>query len=154
MSEDAKTISRKTGAKVTTAVFGQDLFVELKDYPLSKAGNKIDISKSGGNYFQPEIGPNHFLYWPRRKKYFLFGPWIYQPIYFVLKRGSKCIDFSLNEPKAYGPDIEQIDSALGNNLASQIGADINKGVHPIFYLMFMVLLVVLGLTLRVAGVIS
>ena len=150
MSEEDKTISRKIGAKVKTAVFGKDLFVELKDYPLSKAGNKIDIVNTGAGYFMPEVGPNHFLYWPTRRKYIFFGKWVYEPIYFSLKRGKKCIDFSLENPEAYGPDIEQIDAAIGNNLAGQIGADINKGTPWYAWVILVVLLLILGM---VAGVI-
>ena len=150
MSEEDKTISRKIGAKVKTAVFGKDLFVEIKDYPLSKAGNKIDIVNTGAGYFMPEVGPNHFLYWPTRRKYIFFGKWVYEPIFFSLKRGKKCIDFSLENPEAYGPDIEQIDAAIGTNLAGQIGADINKGTPWYAWVILVVLLLILGM---VAGVI-
>ena len=150
MSEEDKTISRKTGAKVKTAVFGKDLFVDIKNYPLSKAGNKISIVESGAGYFMPEIGPNHFLYWPTRRKYIFFGKWVYEPIFFALKRGKKCIDFSLKNPEAYGPDIEAIDAAIGNNLAGQIGADINKGTPWYVWVILVVLLLILGM---VSGVI-
>lgn len=151
MSEEDKTISRKTGTKVKTAIFSKDLFVELKKYPLSKAGNKIDIVNTGAGYFMPEIGPNHFLYWPIRKKYLFFGAWLYEPIYFSLKRGKSCINFGLDNPEAYGPDIEQIDSALGTNLASQIGADINKGTPWYIYIILLFLFLILILVLAQAG---
>ena len=143
----------KTGKKVRTAVFGKDLRVELKDYPLSAAGNKINIVDAGAGYFMPEIGPNQFLDWPIRKKYLLFGPWVYKRTFIVLKRGTKCIDFSLDSPEAYGPDIEQIDQAIGTNLASQIGADVNKGTPWYIWISLIMLMLILVTVLRIAGVI-
>ena len=152
MSEEDKTISRKTGAKVKTAVFGKDLFVELKEYPLSKAGNKIDIVNTGAGYFMPEIGPRHFLYWPMRRKYIFFGKWVYDPIYFALRRGRSCINFGLDSPEAYGPDVEQIDSAISNNLAGQIGADINKGTPWHVWVLIVTNILMLLLIMNMSGV--
>ena len=152
MTEEDKTISRKTGSKVKTAVFGQDLFVEIKDYPLSKAGNKIDIVNTGAGYFMPEIGPSHFLYWPTRRKYIFFGKLIYDPIYFALKRGKSCINFGLENPEAYGPDVEQIDSALSNNLAGQIGTDINKGTPWYVWFLLIMNIIIFILVMQMSGV--
>jgi len=152
LSKEDKTISKKSGAKVKTAVFGKDLFVEIKEYPLSKAGNKIDINSGGAGYFMPEIGPNHFLYWPTRRKYIFFGKWVYEPIYFSLKRGMKCIDFSLESPEAYGPDIESIDGAIGTNLASQIGSDINKGTPWYIWFILVLNVIIFVLVMQMSGV--
>ena len=134
---------------VRTAVFGQNLRIELKKYPLSKAGNKINIVDSGEGYFMPEIGPNTFLDWPIRKKYLFFGEWIYERTYIVLKRGSRCIDFSLDDPKAYGPDIEQTKKANANLLATKIGSESEKGIPWYSLIMLGMLLIIL---LRVLGV--
>lgn len=153
MSEETKSVSTKTGGKVKTAIFGNDLFVEIKDYPISKAGNKIDIVNTGAGYFMPEIGPNKFLYWPIRKKYLFFGAWVYTRIFFAMKRGKSCIDFSLDDPKAYGPDIEQIDSALGNNLASQVGSGVETKTPWYIWFILVLNIIVFILVLQIAGVI-
>jgi len=153
MAEEDKTIAKKTGSQVKLASFGKNLFVEIKKYPLSKAGNKINVVDTGAGYFMPEIGPNHFLYWPVRKKYVLFGEWLYEPIYFALKRGKSCINFGLENPEAYGPDIEQIDGALTNNLASQVGANVNKSTPWALYIIILLQGISMILLAQMAGVI-
>lgn len=153
MAEDDKTIAKKTGSKVKLASFGKDLFVDIKKYPLSKAGNKIDVNSGGAAYFMPEIGPNHFLYWPTRKKYFLFGAWLYEPIYFAAKRGKSCINFGLDNPEAYGPDIEQIDAAITNNLASQVGTGVEKRSPWPLYIIILLQGISMFLLAQMAGVI-
>jgi hypothetical protein len=109
------------GKKVKTAIFDSDLRVKLKDYELSNNGNRVSIVKEGAGYFMPEIGPNTFLDWPIRKKYFLFGAPVYKRIYFSLKKGAKCVDFLTGV--VYGPDTEQVEGATTNMLAEKIGKD-------------------------------
>lgn len=140
--------------KVRTAIFGKDLRVEIKKYPLTKAGNKIDINSGGEGYFMPEIGPNQFLEWPIRKRYLFFGPWVYARTFIVVKRGVKCIDFSLDDPKAYGPDIEQLKRANAALLAEKIGQDQQKGTP--WYIWFILIMVALTffLSLQSAGVLT
>ena len=111
--------------KVKTAIFGNDLRVELKDHKLSKSGNKIDIVSSGEGYFMPEIGPTTFLDWPIRKRFLLFGPTIYKRVYFSIKKGTKCVDFLTGV--VYGPDEEQLKKSNLNLLATKIGKDANEG---------------------------
>lgn len=131
--------------KVRTAVFGKDQRVELKDYPISASGNKIHIKSGGEGHFMPEIGPNQFLDWPIRKKYLLFGGWVYKRIFFVLKLGTKCIDFSLDDPKAYGPDIEELKRSNANLLATKIGTDTAQKTPWILYLIviFQLLMIII-----------
>jgi hypothetical protein len=109
--------------KVKTAVFGKDLRVELKNYPLSKSGNKIDIVDSGEGYFMPEIGPTTFLDWPSFKRYLLFGPRTYKRVFFALRKGAKCIDFGKDEGMIFGPDQEQLKRAMGTTMLAQIGKE-------------------------------
>lgn len=112
--------------KLKTAIFGKDLCVELKKYPLSENGDKIDIvSDLEKGYFMPEIGPNKFLFWPKRKKYFLFGRRTYERIFFSFLQSTSCIDFiTLN---MYGPDRELIKQANKAYLAREIGSEREKG---------------------------
>lgn len=118
--------------KVKTAVFGSDLRVTLKQYPLSKNGNKIDIVNSGEAYFMPEIGPTSFLDWPSYKRFLLFGTRTYKRIYFTRKKAAKCVDFGNEEGIVYGPDEEQIKKANLNILATKIGQD--QGITIPWYL--------------------
>jgi len=112
-------------AKVKTAIFGNDLCVELKDYPLSKSGNKIDIVNSGEGYFMPEIGPTTFLDWPSHKRYLFLGPRTYKRYFFSIKKGSRCVDFLTGA--VYGPDEEALKKSNLNLLATKIGKDTNQG---------------------------
>lgn len=134
--------------KVKTAVFGKDLRVELKNYKVSKSGNKISIVPEGAGYFMPEIGPTTFLDWPIRKRFFLFGPTIYKRVYFSLKKGTKCVDFLTGA--VYGPDEEQLKKSNLNLLATKIGKDANQGTP---WYVWIILFVLIGLAAKVFGVI-
>lgn len=138
--------------KVRTAVFGKDLRVEIKKYPLSKAGNKIDINHGGEGYFMPEIGPNQFLDWPVRKRFLLFGPWVYVRTFFSVKLGTKCIDFSLESPEAYGPDIEQLKEANAALLAKKIGQNPEIKIPWYFVVLLVLILVLVAINSRALGV--
>jgi len=126
------------GKKVKIAVFDKDQTVKLEKHELSKSGNKIDIVSGGEGYFMPEIGPTKFLYWPTRKRFLFFGAWVYERIYFALKKGSSCIDFAkkltaLDLEKTtgaivYGPDEEALKESNANLLATKIGKDASDGI--------------------------
>ena len=135
--------------KVKTAVFGNDLRVELKNYEISKSGNKIDIVSSGEGYFMPEIGPTTFLDWPIRKRFFLFGPTIYKRVYFSIKKGTKCVDFLTGV--VYGPDEEQLKKANLNLLATKIGKDANQGTPWYIWAILAVSVFTLLYTMGVVG---
>lgn len=113
---------------VKIAVFDGDLKAELKNYPLSKSGNKINIVAEGAGYFMPEIGPTNFLDWPSTKRFVLFGSRTYKRIYFARKKAKKCVDFGREEGFVYGPDEEQMKRANMNLLAEKIGSESQKGV--------------------------
>lgn len=124
------------GNKVKTAIFGKDHRVKLKDYELSASGNKISITTGGEGYFMPEIGATTFLDWPIRKKYLLFGSYVYKRIFFALRKGSRCVDFAKKitvcDEKTqlgaivYGPDEEALKKSNLNLLATKIGKDTNQ----------------------------
>jgi len=123
------------GKKVKLAVFDKDQTVKLERHEISNNGNRISIVPEGAGYFMPEIGPTKFLYWPIRKRYFLFGERNYERVYFALKKGTSCLDFAkkiayYDEETAlgvvvYGPDVEQVKRANLNLLAEKIGVDNN-----------------------------
>ena len=135
--------------KVKTAIFGNDLRVELKNYEISKNGNRLSIVPEGAGYFMPEIGPTTFLDWPIRKRFFLFGPRIYKRVYFSIKKGTKCVDFLTGV--VYGPDEEQLKKANLNLLATKIGKDANQGTP---WYIWAILAVSIFTLLSVMGVIG
>jgi len=150
------------GKKVKTAVFDKDQRVELKDHELSASGNKISIVKGGEGYFMPEIGPTTFLDWPMRKKYLLFGSYVYTRVFFVVKKGSRCVDFAKKianydeETKlgivVYGPDEEALKQSNLNLLATRIGKDVDQGIPWYIWAILIPSLVSFILLLNMSGV--
>lgn len=114
------------GDKVRTAFYGKDLRVEIKKYPLNSSGDKIEVVNGGTSHFMPDIAPNSFLDMPVRKRYLLFGPWVYTRTFFALRRAEHCIDF-FPEGIVYGPDSEQLKKANAAAIAKDIGSEANKG---------------------------
>jgi hypothetical protein len=147
--KDAKDMEEK----VKTAIFGKDLRVELKDYPLSKSGNKIDIVDSGEGYFMPEIGPTNFLDWPSFKRYLFFGPRTYKRIFFALKKASRCVDFGKDESIVYGPDQEQLKKSNLNLLVTKVGKDVNQGTPWYIWIILIFSMLSFFLLLSISGVI-
>jgi hypothetical protein len=138
--------------KVKTAVFGNDLRVEVKNFKLSANGNKISITPEGAGYFMPEIGPTTFLDLPSWKRFLVFGPRTYKRVYFVKKKASKCVDFGTDEGIIYGPDEEQLKQANLNLLAEKIGQDANKGTPWYIWAIFLFSLFNLVIGLQLSGV--
>jgi len=134
--------------KVDVAVFDNDLRIELKKYELNKSGTKISIIDSGEGYFMPEIGTNTFLEFPSWKKYLLFGPRTWKRVYFVKRQAKKCVNFSTSE--VYSPDPEQLKQAIGSTLLGKLGKE-----DPPFptWMIYLILLCVVGIALKVFGVI-
>ena len=125
------------GKKVKLAVFDKDQTVKIEKHEISNNGNRISIVPEGAGYFMPEIGPTKFLYWPMRKRYFLFGERTYERVYFALKKGSSCIDFAKRIANydeetqlgvmVYGPDQEAVKKSNLNLLVTKVGQDTNQG---------------------------
>ena len=135
---------------VKTAVFGNDLRVELKNYEISKNGNRITIVPSGEGYFMPEIGPTTFLDWPIRKKYLLFGAPVYKRVYFTIKKGSRCVDFLTGV--VYGPDEEALKKSNLNLLATRIGKDTDQGTPWYVWVILIPSLLSFLMLLQMSGV--
>lgn len=137
--------------KVTLATYGQDLKVELKEYPLNEKETAIEITKSGKAYWQPKIGPTKFLDFPALKKFLLFGPRRYKRVYIAPKMGKSCIDFSLKEPAPEGIDTKVAERAAGAEIIRNMGRGERGGMSSTSILI--ILLLVFNLLLQL-GVIS
>ena len=135
--------------KVKTAIFGKDLRIKLEDHKLSASGNKISIVPEGAGYFMPEIGPTTFLDWPSHKRFLIIGPRTYKRVFFVEKKGAKCIDFGLGGT-IYGPDTEQLKKAIASTNLDKLGKQ-----EPPFpaWIIYFILLLTIGTALKVFGVI-
>lgn len=131
--------------KVETAIFGKDLKVQVKKYPLSANGDKIAIVTTGEGYFMPEIGPTQFLDLPSFKRFLIFGKRGYKRVYFARKKAAKCVDFGTDVGIVYGPDEEQKKRANLGLLAEKIGQDANRGtpwyIWAIMLMQFLILIV-------------
>ena len=149
------------GKKVKLAVFDKDQTVKIEKHEISKNGNRISIVPEGAGYFMPEIGPTKFLYWPKRKKYLLFGAHSYERVYFALKKGASCLDFAkkiayYDEEIAqgvvvYGPDAEQVEGATTNMLAEKIGVDNNPKTPWYIWVILFSSLFSVALLLQMSG---
>jgi len=138
--------------KVRTAFYGKDLRVAYKNYPLNSSGDKIEVVNGGEHHFMPDVGPTSFLDMPVRKRYLLFGPWVYVRTFFAVKRAKKCIDF-FPEGLVYGPDPEQLKKANAVALAKTIGSDRQQSSPWALYLVILLQGISMILLAQMAGVI-
>ena len=108
--------------KVQVAIFDNDLKIRtLKKYEVSDDGTKIRIVSGGEGHFMPAFDTSSFLEFAGRKKYLLFGARQWERIYFVKKKGAKCVDFQTGE--VFGPSPEESKKAIGATLLHQIGQE-------------------------------
>ena len=85
--------------KVTLAIFDNDLKTTIKKYPLSKDGTKIIVTSGGEGNWAPSFDNDSFIEFP--KPWYKGGGW--QRIYFVKKKGDKCVNFKSDPPTIPGP---------------------------------------------------
>ena len=108
--------------KVKVAIFDNDLKIRtLKKYEVSDDGTKIRIVSGGEGHFMPTFDTSSFLEFAGRKKYLLFGAREWDRIYFVKKKGVKCVNFKTQE--VLGPSPEESKKAIGATLLDKIGQE-------------------------------
>jgi len=106
--------------KVILAIYDNDLKCRtVKKYEVSENGTQIKVQSGGDGHFMPKFDNDSFLELPTRKRFILFGAQLWRRIYFVKKRGDKCVNF--NTGKAFGPDPEEAKKAIGSTLLGEIG---------------------------------
>jgi len=132
--------------KVNVAVFDNDLRVEILKREISDTGNKIRITSGGTGNWKPSYDNDSFLEFPYRS---LFSFWktSWRRIYFVKKRGKKCVNFNTGEVK--GPDPEDLEQAIGAVGLNKLGNQ-KQEIHIIFYI---IVLILIGIALKVFGAI-
>lgn len=136
--------------KVQVAIFDNDNKIRtLKKYEVSEDGTKIRIVSGGEGHFMPVMNSTSFLEFPSRKRYLVAGPRSWDRIYFVKNKGKRCVDFSTEE--VFGPSPEESKKAIGASLLEQIGE--RPPPFPI-WLIYLILLILIGIAGKVFGVIG
>lgn len=133
--------------KVKLAIIDKDLKARIfKNFPLTEDGAKVKVVESGKGYFTPAIDTDSYIELPSRS---LFPPWRikWNRIYFVNKGAAKCINFKTE--KVLDPDPSLVLQAAGTTMLMNLGKE-KKETDIIFYI---ILLVVIGVALKVFGVI-
>ena len=129
--------------KVTVAIFDNDLKATLGKYELSDTGMKIRIKSGGEANWNPSFDNDSFIEIPRGK--FEFWKRKYTRIYFVKKKGKKCVNFKTGIVS--GPDPEQLKEAIGAIAFKNLGKDDNQPTwitYATLAISFFVLLIVSG----------
>ncbi len=111
--------------KVTLAIFDNDLRVKQGKYELSEDGTKIKVKSGGEAHWMPSFDNNSFMEFPYRSP---FAPWkiSWRRVYFVKKKGSKCVDFATDPPTVTGPSEEQLKQAIGAVAFGNLGKEDNQ----------------------------
>lgn len=136
--------------KVEVAVFDNDLKCRtIKKYEISDLGSQIRIVSGGENHWMPAFDNESFIEMPRRKRFFFFGEILWRRLYFVKKKGAKCVNFETGE--AFGPNPEELKEAVSSTLLGKLGKD-----DPPFpsWVIYLILVTVLGIAAKVFGVIA
>ena len=133
------------GDKVKLAIFDGTLKIQIKKYPISESGKQIKVVSGGENHFMPQFDNYSYLEFPKK---FLFWTIGHERIYFVQKGAKKCIDFKTGTVS--GPDLEQLKQSIGAVLLDKLGHE----EPPIpAWIIYLILITVLGIAAKVFGVI-
>lgn len=134
--------------KVLLAIYDNDLKCRtVKKYEISDSGTQIKVQSGGDGHFMPKFDNDSFLELPSVKKFIFFGPRTWKRYYFVKKKGEKCVNFQTGE--AFGMSPEEAKKAVGSTLLREIG----KTKQEIPFIMYLILMVLVGIALKVFGVI-
>jgi hypothetical protein len=136
--------------KVNLAIIDTDLKIRgIKKYPLSANGRQIDVIHGGENHFMPAISNTSYLEFPSWKRFYLFGERTHKRIYFAMNKAKKCVDFETGEVAL--PSPEELKKAIGATMLGKLGKP--EASFPL-WMIYIILLCVLGITLKVFGVIA
>jgi hypothetical protein len=135
--------------KILLATIDTDLKIRtLKNYPLSANGRQIHVVSGGEAHFMPLISNTSYLEFPYRA---MTSPWktSYRRIYFAMNKAKKCVDFQSGEVPL--PSPEEMKKALASTMLAKIGKP--EAPFPVWVL-YLILLCVIGITLKVFEVIA
>jgi len=126
--------------KVKVAIFDNDLKSEVGKYAISKSGTQIIIKSGGEANWAPSFDNDSFIEFPKRKWEFWKPEW--SRIYFVKKKGSKCVNFKSDPPTITGPSEEQLKEAMGAVAFGNLGKE-DKESKLINYLTLAIAFIIL-----------
>jgi len=136
----------KVTKKVTLAIVDKDLKARtVKQYPVSDSGEQIKVMSGGEAHFMPYFDNDSFIEFPRPR-------WMgggFKKVYFAKKGAKKCINFKTET--VHGPDPEDMKRAVASSLLDKLGKE--KQDFP-SWLIYAILLLVIGTALKVFGVIA
>jgi len=132
--------------KVITAIFDNDLRVELGKHEVSEDGTQIRIKSGGESHFMPSFDNDSFLEFPYRA-ITSFWKHSYRRMYIVKKKATACVNFKTG--KVPGPNLEQLKQAIASTNLDKLGKQ-----DPPFpaWIIYLILLCVLGIAAKVFGV--
>jgi hypothetical protein len=136
--------------KVHLAIIDSDLKIRsIKRYPLSANGRQITVISGGEGHFMPLITNTSYLDFPSWKRFYLFGVRTHKRIYFAMNKAKKCVDFESGDVSL--PSPEELKKAIGATMLGKLGKP--EASFPL-WMIYIILLCVLGITLKVFGVIA
>lgn len=134
--------------KVRVAVFDAGQRAIIKKCEITDDGSKIRVKSGGKAHFMPEFDNTSYLEFKR--------PWYLgggtKKLYFVRRMASKCVNFQVQKNEAVDismPDPKQVMDATDSNLIKNFSKEDN--VTP--WYIWVLLLILLGIALKVFGVI-
>ena len=132
--------------KVKLAIFDNDLRVKQGNYELSDDGTKIKVKSGGEAHWMPSFDNDSFIEFPYRS---LFSLWktSWRRVYFVKKKGAKCVNFKTDPPTITGPSEEQLKEAIGVIAFKNLGKEDNSPTwisYVTLVISILVLLIVSG----------
>ncbi len=129
--------------KVKVAIFDNDLKCKVGKYALSKDGTKIIIKSGGEANWAPSFDNDSFIEFPKSR----WKGGGYKRIYFVKKKGEKCVNFKSDPATISGPSEEELKRAIGAVAFGNLGKDDNQPTwisYATLAISFIVLLLVSG----------
>ena len=132
--------------KVKLAIIDSDLKARtMGHYPVSDDGTQIRVISGGEGHFMPKFDNDSFIEIPKK---FLRIQTGWERIYIVKKNASACINFKTEDVPS--PDLEQLKESVGATLLNRIGE--KKEAFPA-WIIYLILVTVLGIAAKVFGVI-
>ena len=133
--------------KVKLAIIDKDLRARIfKEFPLSEDGAKIKVKSGGEGHYMPAIETDSYIELPSRS---LVPPFRtkWNRFYFVMKGASECINFKTATVPA--PNSSLVLQAAGTTMLMNLG----KEKKETDLIMYIILLAIIGIALKVFGVI-
>ena len=133
--------------KVKLAIIDSDNIARTVGlYPISDDGTQIRVVSGGEGHWMPKFDNDSYIELPKK---FLRIQTGWTRLYIVKQKASACINFKTGDVPT--PDMEQLKESVGATLLNRIGE--KKDAFPA-WLIYLILVIVLGIAAKVFGVIA